>query len=201
MVTRMSFTEISEATGYFNTKNVIGMGKIGMMYKAVIPNCWSLAVKRLNNCQSYETQFLSELSALGILRHDNLVPLLGYCSEQNEKLLVYKYILHGNLYDWLHVGEGELKNKILEWPFRTKIAIGIARGLAWLHHKYDFRVVHLNLGSNSILLDTNFEPKISNFWRAKISSSEELMFMNSNVIDIRNSSFVRRQWGMGVGFC
>ena len=53
MVTRMSFTEISEATGYFNTKNVIGMGKIGMMYKAVIPNCWSLAVKRLNNCQSY----------------------------------------------------------------------------------------------------------------------------------------------------
>ncbi|KAK7838602.1 putativeinactive leucine-rich repeat receptor-like protein kinase [Quercus suber] len=190
MVTRMSFIEISEATGYFNTNNVIGMGKIGMMYKAVIPNCWSLAVKRLNNCQSYETQFLSELSALGILRHDNLVPLLGYCSEQNEKILVYKYILHGNLYDWLHVGEGELKDKILEWPLRTKIAIGIARGLAWLHHKYDFRVVHLNLGSNSILLDTNFEPKISNFWGAKISSSGGLMFMNSNVIDTRNRSFV-----------
>ncbi|KAM3750026.1 hypothetical protein ACB098_04G006500 [Castanea mollissima] len=151
MVTRMSFTEISEATSYFSTNNVIGMGKIGMMYKAMPPNCWSLAVKRLNNCQSYETQFLSELSALGILRHDNLVPLLGYCSEQNEKLLAYKYILHGNLYDWLHVGEGERKDKILEWPLRTKIAIGIARGLAWLHHKYDFRVVHLNLGSNSLI--------------------------------------------------
>nr|POF21178.1 isoform 2 of probable inactive receptor kinase [Quercus suber] len=190
MVTRMNFTEISEATGNFNTNNVIGMGKIGMMYKAVVPNCWPLAVKRLNNCQSYETQFLSELSALGILRHDNLVPLLGYCSEQNEKLLVYKYILHGNLYDWLHVGEGELKEKILEWPLRTKIANGIARGLAWLHHKYDFRVVHLNLGSNSILLDTNFEPKISNFGGAKISSSGGLMFMNSNVIDTSNSSFV-----------
>ncbi|KAM3702194.1 hypothetical protein ACJW31_04G007200 [Castanea mollissima] len=190
MVTRMSFTEISEATSYFSTNNVIGMGKIGMMYKAMPPNCWSLAVKRLNNCQSYETQFLSELSALGILRHDNLVPLLGYCSEQNEKLLAYKYILHGNLYDWLHVGEGERKDKILEWPLRTKIAIGIARGLAWLHHKYDFRVVHLNLGSNSILLDKNFEPKISNFWGAKISSSGGLMFMNSNVIDTRNSSFV-----------
>ncbi|XP_030937990.1 probably inactive leucine-rich repeat receptor-like protein kinase At5g48380 isoform X1 [Quercus lobata] len=190
MVTRMSFTEISEATGYFNTNNVIGMGKIGMMYKAVLPNYWSLAVKRLNNCQSYETQFLSELSALGILRHDNLVPLLGYCSEQNEKLLVYKYILHGNLYDWLHVGEGELKDKILEWPLRTKIVIGISRGLAWLHHKYEFQVVHLNLGSNSILLDRNFEAKISNFWGAKISSSGGLMFMNSNVINTRNSSFV-----------
>ena len=138
MVTRMSFIEISEATGNFNTNNVIGMGKIGMMYKAVLPNCWPLVVKRLNNCQSYETQFLFELSAMGILRHDNLAPLLGYCSEQNKKLLVYKYILHGNLYDWLHVGEGELKDKILEWSLRTKIAIGMARGLAWLHHKYDF---------------------------------------------------------------
>nr|POE98447.1 putative inactive leucine-rich repeat receptor-like protein kinase [Quercus suber] len=134
-VIRMSFTEISQATGNFNIHKVIGLGKIGMMYKAMIPNCWPLAVKRLTNCQSHETQFLSELSALGILRHDNLVPLLGYCSEQNEKLLVYKYILHGNLYDWLHVGEGEHKDKILEWPLRTKIAIGIARGLSWLHHK------------------------------------------------------------------
>ena len=189
-VIRMSFIEISQATGNFNTHNVIGLGKIGMMYKAMIPNCWPLAIKRLTNCQSHETQFLSELSALGILRHDNLVPLLGYCSEQSEKLLVYKYILHGNLYDWLHVGEGEHKDKILEWPSRTKIAIGIVRGLAWLHHKYDFRVVHLNLGTNSILLDTNFEPKISNFWGAKISSSGGLMFMNSNVINTRNSSFV-----------
>ena len=184
MVTRMSFIEISEAIGNFNTNNVIGMGKIGMMYKVVLPNCWPLAVKRLTNCQSHETQFLSELSALGILRHDNLVPLLGYCSEQNEKLLVYKYILHGNLYDWLHVGEGEHKDKILEWPSRTKIAIGIARGLSWLHHKYDFRVVHLNLGSNSILLDKNFEPKISNFGGAKISSSSGILFTNSNVIQM-----------------
>ena len=114
MVTKMSFTEISEVTSNFNTNIVIGLGMIGMMYKAVLPNCWPLAVKRLHNCQSYEKQFLSKLSTLGILRHNNLVPLLGYCSEQNEKLLVYKYIMHGNLYDWLHVGEGEHKDKILQ---------------------------------------------------------------------------------------
>ena len=75
-------------------------------------------------------------------------------------------------------------DKILEWPSRTKIAIGIARGLSWLHHKYDFRVVHLNLGSNSILLDKNFEPKISNFGGAKISSSSGIVFTNSNVIQM-----------------
>ncbi len=136
MVTRMSLTELSEATDNFSIHNVIGLGKIGTMYKAVLPNCWPLAVKRLHNCQSSEKQFLSELSALGILRHDNLVPLLGYCREQNETFLVYKYIFHGNLYDWLHVGEG--KDKILEWPLRIKIVTGRARGLAWLHHKYDF---------------------------------------------------------------
>ena len=138
MVTKMSFTEISEATSNFNTNIVIGLGKIGMIYKAVLPNCWPLAVKRLHNCQSYEKQFLFELSTLGILRHNNLVPLLGYCNEQNKKLLVYKYIMHGNLYDWLHVGEGEHKDKILEWPLRAKIATGVTRGLAWPHHKYDF---------------------------------------------------------------
>ncbi|GMY32965.1 probably inactive leucine-rich repeat receptor-like protein kinase At5g48380 [Fagus crenata] len=187
MVTRMSLTELSEATGFFSTHNLIGSGKIGTMYKAVLPNYWPLAVKRFHNCQSCEKQFVSELSALGILRHDNLVPLLGYCREQNETLLVYKYISHGNLYDWLHVEEG--KDNILEWPLRIKIATGIARGLAWLHHKYDFRVVHLNLGSNSVLLDKNFEPKISNFGEAKILSSGGLMFMNY-VIDSSTSSFV-----------
>uniref|UniRef100_A0A7N2MSP2 Protein kinase domain-containing protein n=2 Tax=Quercus lobata TaxID=97700 RepID=A0A7N2MSP2_QUELO len=124
MVTKMSFTKISEVTGNFSTNIVIGLGKIGMMYKVVLPNCWLLAVKRLHNCQSYEKQFLSELSALG---------------------------------------EGEHKDKILEWPLRAKIATRVARGLAWPHHKYDFRVFHLNLGSKSILLDKNFEPRISNF--------------------------------------
>ncbi|XP_030940245.1 probably inactive leucine-rich repeat receptor-like protein kinase At5g48380 [Quercus lobata] len=188
MITRMSFTELREATGNFNTHNFIGLGKIGIMYKAVLPNGWPLAVKRFYESPSFEKQFVSELFALGRLRHNNLVPLLGYCKERKEKLLVYKYILNGNLYDWLHVMEGN--DKILEWHLRIKIATGIARGLAWLHHKCDFRVVHLNLSSTSILLDKNFEPKISNFGGAKISSSEGALFLDSIDIDSSNSSFV-----------
>ncbi|KAK7833230.1 putativeinactive leucine-rich repeat receptor-like protein kinase [Quercus suber] len=66
--------------------------------------------------------------------------------------------INGNIYDWLHAVKG--RHKILKWPLRIKIAIGIARGLAWLHHYCNFRVVHLNLSSNSILLDQTFEPKI-----------------------------------------
>ncbi|KAM3750017.1 hypothetical protein ACB098_04G005600 [Castanea mollissima] len=184
----MSFTELREATGNFNTHNFIRLGKIGIMYKAVLPNGWPIAVKRFYESPSFEKQFVSELCALGGLRHNNLVPLLGYCKERKEKLLVYKYILNGNLYDWLHAMEGN--DKILEWHLRIKIATGIARGLAWLHHKYDFRVVHLNLSSTSILLDKNFEPKISNFGGAKISSSEGALFLDSIDIDSSNSSFV-----------
>ncbi|XP_030940246.1 probably inactive leucine-rich repeat receptor-like protein kinase At5g48380 [Quercus lobata] len=176
LVSIMNIIELSEATGNFSIGNVIGFGKIGMMYKGVLSNGRPSAIKRLLNSQCFEKQFISELLALGRLRHNNIVPLLGYCIEGKEKLLVYKYISNGNLYDWLHVAKG--KHKILEWPLRIKIAMGIVRGLVWLHHKCNFRVVHLNLCSNSILLDQNFEPKISNFGESIISNFGGEMFKN-----------------------
>ena len=150
LVSIMNIIELSEATSNFSICNVIGFGKIGMMYKGVLSNGRPHAIKRLHDSQSFERQFLSELLALGILKHNNIVPLLGYCRERKEKLLVYKYISNGNLYDWLHAAKR--RTKILEWPSRIKIAIGIARGLAWLHHDCNFHVIHLNLSSNSILL-------------------------------------------------
>ena len=176
MTPRMSLAELSEATANFNIGNVIGLGKIGMMYKGVLSNGLPHAIKRLHDSQSLEKQFVSELLALGRLKHNNIVPLLGYCKERKEKLLVYKYISNGNLYDWLHAAKG--KDKILEWPSRIKIAMGIARGLVLLHHECNFRVVHLNLSSNSILLDQNFEPKMSNFGRSIISNFGGEMFKN-----------------------
>ena len=121
-VTRVNFTELSEASNNFSPDNAIGLGKIGVMYKAMLPNGSLLAVKRLHDCQSFEKQFISELLALGRLRHNNIVPLLGFCRERKEKLLVYQYISNGNLYDWLQAREGN--DKILEWPLRIKIAIG-----------------------------------------------------------------------------
>uniref|UniRef100_A0A7N2MUM5 Protein kinase domain-containing protein n=1 Tax=Quercus lobata TaxID=97700 RepID=A0A7N2MUM5_QUELO len=132
MVTKMNFTKLSKATNNFSIDNAIGVGKMGVMYKAVLPNGSPLAVKRLHGCQSFEKNFICELLALDRLRHNNIIPLLGFCRERTEKLLVYQYISNGNLYDWLHAKEGN--DKILEWPLRIKIMIGIARGLAWLHH-------------------------------------------------------------------
>ncbi|XP_065617785.1 probably inactive leucine-rich repeat receptor-like protein kinase At5g48380 [Quercus suber] len=192
MVSRMNLTELSEATGNFSIGNVIGFGKIGMMYKGVLSNGWPYAIKRLHDSKYFEKQYVSKLLALGRLRHNNIVPLLGYCIEGKEKLLMYKYISNGNLYDWLHAAKG--RHKILKWPLRIKIAIGIARGLAWLHHYYNFRVVHLHLSSNSILLDQNFEPKISNFGGSIISNFGGEMFKNTRGNNIFIGSDV---WELG----
>ncbi|XP_062010482.1 probably inactive leucine-rich repeat receptor-like protein kinase At5g48380 [Rosa rugosa] len=140
----MSFTELSKETGSFSLDNVIGFGKMGAMYKATLSNGWFLAVNKLHHdSEQSEKQFISELLALSRLRHVNLIPLLGFCIQNNEKLLVYKYTSNGNLYNWLHpVADA---NKILEWPLRVKIAIGVARGSACLHHNTKFRIVHRNL--------------------------------------------------------
>ena len=108
----MSLVELSEATANFNTSNVIGLGKIGMMYKGVLSNGRPSTIKRLHDSQTFEKQFASELKVLGRVRHKNIVPLLGYCIEGKKKLLVYKYISNGNLYDWLHASKG--RDKILK---------------------------------------------------------------------------------------
>ncbi|XP_060671045.1 probably inactive leucine-rich repeat receptor-like protein kinase At5g48380 [Ziziphus jujuba] len=121
------------------------------MYKATLPNGWFLAVKRLqNDSEQCESQFIAELLALSRLRHENLNPLLGFCIERNEKFLVYKYMSNGNLHDWLYPVEGD--NKVLEWPLRVKIAIGIAKGL----------------------------PNISNFGNSIISNHGGAMFVYPN---------------------
>ncbi|KAL5574768.1 hypothetical protein UlMin_016467 [Ulmus minor] len=183
LVNRMSFMELCKATDNFREDNIIGVGRIGTTYKATLPNGWFLAVKRLHYSDQFESQFVSELLALSRLRHDNLIPLLGFCKERNEKLLVYKYMSNGNLYDRLHLVQGEGVTKILEWPLRVKIAIGIARGLAYLHHRCTFRVVHRNINSKCILLDRYFEPKISNFGSTIMSNHGGAMFVYSNDTD------------------
>nr|TKS00499.1 putative inactive leucine-rich repeat receptor-like protein kinase [Populus alba] len=127
----MSCTDLKDATNNFSENNVIGQGKIGMLYKAALPSGNLFAVKKLHNCRILEEQFVLELKTLGSLRHVNLLQLLGFSITSKQWLLVYKYMPNGNLYDWLHPMEGQAK--IMEWTVRFKVAIGLARGLAWLH--------------------------------------------------------------------
>ncbi|XP_028113293.1 probably inactive leucine-rich repeat receptor-like protein kinase At5g48380 [Camellia sinensis] len=154
------------------------------MYKAVFSNGSFLAIKRFFDSQFSEGHFMFEVMTLGRLRHINLVPLFGFCYEGKEKLLVYKYMPNGNLYDWLHPTDCELKT--MKWPVRVKIAVGLVRGLAWLHHHdRKFRVFNQNISSKCVLLDKNFEPKICNFGEAK--------FMNSNDAALGGSPFTNEE--------
>ncbi|CAN0876455.1 Probably inactive leucine-rich repeat receptor-like protein kinase At5g48380 [Linum grandiflorum] len=165
----MSYKEIWEATSGFNINNIIGSGNIGTIYKATLPSGWFLAVKRLHHPpQQFKHQFISEVMTLGRCRHKNLLPLLGFCAEKNEKLLVYKYMSNGSLHDWIH----HTASKCLDWPLRLRIAMGLAGVLAWLHHSCSVKIYHLHLNSKCILLDQGFEPKLSNF--------ENALFVNPN---------------------
>lgn len=145
---------------------------MGIVFKATLSSGGFLAVKKLHYAQFLDEQFIAELKMLGIMRHINLLPLLGFCIHSKERLLVYKYMPNGSLHDWLKPVETQAKN--LEWPLRVKIATGLARGLAWLHQGCNIHIIHLNISSKCILLDHDFEPKLSNFGEAM------LMIPNSN---------------------
>ncbi|KAD4583967.1 hypothetical protein E3N88_21568 [Mikania micrantha] len=161
-ICRLSLVELEMATNNFDTKKVIGHGNMGLMYKAMFLNGLILAVKRLHKFEGFEKEFLLEIEILGRLRHTNLVPLLGFCFEKGKKFLVYKYMSNGTLHQWLHA-RPQVEGRKMGWTLRLRIAVGIARGLAWLHHNNVLRVAHLKMSSSCILLDDKFEPKISNF--------------------------------------
>ncbi|XP_010242455.1 PREDICTED: probably inactive leucine-rich repeat receptor-like protein kinase At5g48380 [Nelumbo nucifera] len=182
-VSKMRLSDLMKATNSFSKDNIIGSGRTGTMYKASLPDGSSLMVKRLQDTQHSEKQFISEMSTLGSVKHRNLVPLLGFCTAKKERFLVYKHMPNGNLHDKLHLVEAEAKP--MEWSLRLKIGIGAARGLAWLHHSCNPRIIHRNISSKCILLDEDFEPKISNFGLARLM----------NPVDTHLSTFVNGDFG------
>nr|TKS00520.1 putative inactive leucine-rich repeat receptor-like protein kinase [Populus alba] len=180
LVIRTSFAALNIATRSFDQDNVIGVGRMGTMYRAAHRYDLFTAVKRLHDSQPLGKQFRSELTILAKFRHMNIIPLLGFCVESGERLLVYKYMPNGNLHDWLHPVKCNAKK--LDWHARVKIAIGVARGLAWLHDFNNFLIVHLDICSRSILLDKYFVPKISNFGGAMHRRSNDKGLIASSKI-------------------
>uniref|UniRef100_A0A2P2MTK2 Probably inactive leucine-rich repeat receptor-like protein kinase At5g48380 n=1 Tax=Rhizophora mucronata TaxID=61149 RepID=A0A2P2MTK2_RHIMU len=182
-ISKMRLSDLMKATGVFNKSNVIGSGRTGTMYKAVLEDGTQLIVKRLEDSKHSEKEFTSEMATLGNVKHPNVVPLLGFCMAGKERLLVYQYMANGSLNDQLHnVDEGR---KPMEWPLRLKIGIRAARGFAWLHHNCNPRIIHRNISSKGILLDEDFEPKISDFGLARLM----------NPVDTHLSTLVNGEFG------
>ncbi|RDY14020.1 putative inactive leucine-rich repeat receptor-like protein kinase, partial [Mucuna pruriens] len=181
-ISKMNLSDLMKATNNFGKSNIIGSGRSGTVYKAVLPDGTSLMVKRLQESQHSEKEFMSEMATLGSVKHRNLVPLLGFCVAKKERLLVYKNMPNGTLHDQIHPATDECT---MDWPLRLKIAIGAAKGLAWLHHSCNPRIIHRNISSKCILLDVDFEPKISDFGLARLM----------NPIDTHLSTFVNGEFG------
>ncbi|XP_074351590.1 putative receptor-like serine/threonine-protein kinase At4g34500 [Apium graveolens] len=117
-----------------------------------------------------EREFKVEVEAIGKVRHKNLVGLIGYCVEGSQRLLVYEYVDNGNLEQWLHGDVGPISP--LSWEIRMKIAIGAAKGLAYLHEGLEPKVVHRDVKSNNILMDRKWNPKVLDFGFAKLLGFE-----------------------------
>lgn len=167
-IVKVKLADLMASTNNFSTDNVIISTRTGCTYKAVLLDGSALAIKRLNTCKLGEKQFRLEMNRLGQLRHPNLTPLLGFCIVEEEKLLVYKHMSNSTLYSLLHGS-----TVLLDWPTRFRIGLGIARGLAWLHHGCDPPFLHQNLCSNTIFIDEDFEARIVDFGLARLMTTSE----------------------------
>ncbi|MED6169025.1 hypothetical protein PIB30_017390 [Stylosanthes scabra] len=158
-------SEIIEKLESLDEEDVVGSGGFGTVYRMVMNDCGTFAVKRLDRGRDGSDQgFERELEILGSIKHINLVNLRGYCRLPSTKLLIYDYLSLGSLDCLLH-GNTE---QSLNWSTRLKIALGSARGLAYLHHDCSPKIVHRDIKSSNILLDENMEPHVSDFGLAKL---------------------------------
>ncbi|XAR56859.1 Non-specific serine/threonine protein kinase [Bertholletia excelsa] len=164
---KLTFAHLLEATNGFSADSLIGSGGFGEVYKAQLKDGCVVAIKKLVHVTGQgDREFMAEMETIGKIKHRNLVPLLGYCKIGEERLLVYEYMKWGSLESVLHDCAKGGSN--LDWPARRKIAIGSARGLAFLHHSCIPHIIHRDMKSSNVLLDENFEAKVSDFGMARL---------------------------------
>ncbi|KAJ6680256.1 LRR RECEPTOR-LIKE SERINE/THREONINE-PROTEIN KINASE RKF3-RELATED [Salix purpurea] len=168
---KYTFDEIRKATRNFSRDNIIGRGGYGNVYKGELPDGSLVAFKRFKNCSAAgDSTFTHEVEVIASVRHVNLVALRGYCTatspfEGHQRIIVCDLIKNGTLYDHLFGSTAEK----LSWPLRQKIALGTARGLAYLHYGAQPSIIHRDIKASNILLDESFEPKVADFGLAKFT--------------------------------
>ncbi|XP_071709829.1 nodulation receptor kinase-like [Rutidosis leptorrhynchoides] len=152
-------------------KTLIGEGGFGSVYRGTLNDGQEVAVKVRSATSTQGTrEFNNELNLLSAIRHENLVPLLGYCCENDQQILVYPFMSNGSLQDRLY-GEAS-KRRALDWPTRLSIALGSARGLTYLHTFSGRSVIHRDVKSSNILLDHSMCPKVADFGFSKYAPQE-----------------------------
>ncbi|CAH8275866.1 unnamed protein product [Arabidopsis lyrata] len=167
----VDFETLKAATDNFSPENELGRGGFGSVYKGVFSGGQEIAVKRLS-CTSGQgdIEFKNEILLLAKLQHRNLVRLLGFCIEGQERILVYEFIKNASLDNFIFDIE---KRQLLDWGVRYKMIGGVARGLLYLHEDSRYRIIHRDLKASNILLDQEMNPKIADFGLAKLFDTDQ----------------------------
>lgn len=174
------FSQIADATVNFSPKNMIGEGGFGPVYKGVLTDGQEVAIKRLSaRSRQGLVEFKNEIQVIAKLQHRNLVRLLGCCIHEEEKMLVYEYLTNKSLDHFIF---DPIRQASLDWKRRIKIVDGIAQGLLYLHNLSRIRIIHRDLKAGNILLDSDLNPKISDFGMARIFPSDATQATASRLV-------------------
>lgn len=177
-----TFRELAAATKNFRPECLLGEGGFGRVYKGRLESTGQIvAVKQLDrNGLQGNREFLVEVLMLSLLHHQNLVNLIGYCADGDQRLLVYEFMPLGSLEDHLH--DIPPDKEPLDWNTRMKIAAGAAKGLEYLHDKANPPVIYRDLKSSNILLDEGYHPKLSDFGLAKLGPVGDKTHVSTRVM-------------------
>ncbi|CAL4936236.1 unnamed protein product [Urochloa decumbens] len=162
-----TYEQLAAATGNFSAANLVGQGGFGYVHRGVLPGGRAVAVKQLKPGSGQgEREFQAEVDIISRVHHRHLVSLVGYCIAGARRVLVYEFVPNRTLEFHLH-GKGQ---PVMEWSTRLRIALGSAKGLAYLHEDCHPRIIHRDIKSANILLDNNFEAMVADFGLAKLTS-------------------------------
>ncbi|CAL5435417.1 unnamed protein product [Camellia sinensis] len=171
---------ITKATDNFAIDNKLGEGGFGPVYKGMLEGGQEIAVKLLSkDSKQGVDEFKNEVICIAKLQHRNLVKLLGYCIQGEERMLIYEFMPNNNLDSFIF---DQSQKMLLDWPKRFRIINGIARGLLYLHQDSRLRIIHRDLKGSNILLDHEMNPKISDFGLARIFEANETQANTRRVV-------------------
>ncbi|WOH12425.1 hypothetical protein DCAR_0831929 [Daucus carota subsp. sativus] len=172
---RHSYADIKKMSNQFKVK--IGEGGYGSVFKGQLSNDVVVAVKVLNDkvdAKGNGEDFINEVRTIGLVHHVNVVRLVGYCADRNRRALVYEYLPNNSLEKYVY-SRGKQNKRFLGWEKMQDIALGIAKGIEYLHQGCAQPILHFDIKPQNILLDRNFNPKISDFGLAKLCTKGKSM--------------------------
>nr|CAD1835224.1 unnamed protein product [Ananas comosus var. bracteatus] len=177
-----TFHDLAIATENFSNANFLGEGGFGNVYKGKLNSGEVVAVKVLRKMGVQgNKEFLTEVLMLTMLKHPNLVGLVGFCSEGDQRLLVYEFMPNGTLLD--HLFDLPPNREPLDWNTRIKIILGVANGLHYLHDLADPPVIYRDMKAENILLDDDFNPKLSDFGLTKLAPAGDEAYVFTRILE------------------